>query len=96
MPSGIAYRIDYLHKRKEVVIKFQVGSTPPIEIVMSAEGFLNDLEFIKNDKHLAHLLSIIKERKDLPIDHDFGPSGGDTKFDPREWEDKMGGSHGEA
>ncbi len=88
---GISYRIDYIHKRKEVVVRFQVGSMPPIMIVMGAEAFCQDIDYISKDKGLSALLSFIKERKDLPIDYDFGAEGGDKRFSPGEWENKMGG-----
>lgn len=88
MPVGMRYGIAYIHKRKEVVISLQVGSSLPIEIVMSAEGFCQDLDYIIADKKLAEIIEGIRNRKDLPADHDFGAGGGD--FNTKEWEDRMG------
>lgn len=79
MPMGIAYTYTYMHKRKEVAISLQVGSTPPFEFVMGAEGFIQDIEFIIADGNLAKFLAAVKERKDLPIDHKFGAGGSDLK-----------------
>lgn len=92
MPIGIRYNVTYFHKRKEVVVEFQVGSMPPFHIVMAAEAFVQDFDFIKNDESLAKYILTIKERKDLPVDQDFGTQGGDKRFDPKQWEDKMGGA----
>lgn len=91
MPIGTTYSYGYNHARKEIYIRFQIGTTPPFELAMGVEAFFQDIAFIKNDKQLAHFLAVIKERKDLPVDHDFGPGGGEIKFDPKDWEDKMGG-----
>ena len=92
MPIGTRYSVSYVHKRKEVVVEFQVGSMPPFHIVMGAEAFCQDFDAIVNNEGLAKYLAFIKEKKDLPIDHDFGAQGGDKRFNPKEWEDKMGGS----
>lgn len=91
MPVGIRYQVNYIHKRKEVLIRFQVGTMPPIEIVMGAEAFCQDIAYIINDKGLAKFFANVKASKDLPIDHNFGAGGGDIKFDQKEWEDKMEG-----
>ena len=91
MPPGIRYNVLYIHARKEVVIDFQIGSMPPIHIVMSAEAFCQDLDFLTKNEGLAKYLAIVRERKDLPVDHDFGPGGGQMGFDPKGWDNKMGG-----
>ena len=90
MPRGTIYNYGYDHQRKEVVVNFRIGSSPPIEIIMSAEAFLFDLEFMANDQKLKHFISEVKKRKDLPVDYDFGVGGSEIKFDPKEWEGKMG------
>jgi len=90
MPMGMKYSYGYNHKRKEVIFRFQIGSIPPIEIVMGVEALLQDLDFIRNDKTLAKFIESIREAKDFPIDHDFGSGKGDFKFDPKDWEEKMG------
>ncbi len=92
MPVGIRYSFTYIHARKEVVGTIQIGSMPPFEVVMSAEGFYQDITFISKDKGLAKLMAIVKERKDLPIDYDFGSGG--SGFNSKEWEGKMGGESG--
>lgn len=92
MPAGIAYRVQYDHKRKEVTVIFRVGSMPVVEIIMGAEAFCQDFDYISRDQNLAKFIADIRERKDLPVDHDFGVSGGGLKFDPKEWEDKMEGN----
>ena len=88
MPVGMMYSIQYHHKRKDVTILLKVGSMPPIEFVMGAEAFCQDLDFIKNDKGLAGIIDGIRKRKDLPTDYDFGSGGSD--FDSRKWEGMMG------
>lgn len=90
MPIGIRYNFTYIHKRKEVVISFQVGTMPPMQIVMGAEAFSQDIDYISKDQRLVKFLAVVKVRKDLPIDHDFGPEGGEIRFDTKEWDDKMG------
>jgi len=88
MPVGMRYHVGYFHKRKEVVVVLQVGSMPPVEFVMGAESFFQDIEFIRNDKALSKTMEHIRECKDLPADHDFGTGGGD--FDSRRWDNMMG------
>jgi len=90
MPIGIRYNFTYIHKRKEVVTTFQVGTMPPFVIVMGAEAFCQDIDFIGKDRNITNFVVNVKERKDLPIDHDFGASGGEIRFNPLEWEGKMG------
>jgi len=87
-PTGTLYSYAYNHTRKEVIIKVHIGAMQPIEIVMSAEGFFQDIDFIRKDKKLAHWLTEVRKRKDLPIDHDFGANT-EIKFNPDEWEGKM-------
>jgi len=89
---GIHYNVGYNHQRKEVIVIFKIGSMPPIEVVMGAESFCQDLAYISKDPNLAKFIADIRERKDLPVDHDFGAGGGGLKFDPKEWENKMEGS----
>jgi len=89
MPRGTSYNYGYDHQRKEVVIHLQVGSTPPVEIIMSAEAFCFDIEFMTKDKKLKHFISEVKKRKDLPADHDFGAGGSEIKFNPDDWEGRM-------
>ena len=84
----IGYSYKYVHKTKEVVIQVSVGGGPPLNAIMSAEAFTQDMEFIKSDQKLAHFLSVVKERKDLPIDHNFGEDE-DIKFDPEAWEKRL-------
>jgi len=80
MPQvGTMYNYIYNHLRKEVVIVVHVGTNKPVEIVMSVEGFIADIEFVKKDKKLAHWLAEVKRRKDLPVSHDFGAEA-DIKF----------------
>ena len=85
----IAYSYIYNHKTKEITCNFQVGSSQPVKIITGAESFIQDIDFIKNDPKLAHFLSVVRIRKDLPIDHDFGPGGDEIKFNPEDWEGKM-------
>ena len=92
MPIGTRYSYGYNHKRKEIVIQFQTGSNHPFEIVIGVQAFLDDIEFIRNDKQLAHFISFIMERKDLPSDHDFGPGGAD--FDKNKWDNMLGEKDG--
>jgi len=87
MPMGTRYNFTYIHARKEVVGFIQIGAQPPVEIVMGAEAFLQDITFISNDNGLKRLLQVIKERKDLPVDHDFGAGGGG--FDMKQWDQRM-------
>lgn len=89
MPTGTSYRYGYNHKRKEVIISFQVGTTPPVELVIGVEAFFQDIDFIRGDRQLAHFLAEVRKRKELPSDHDFGPGGGEIKFNPDDWEGKM-------
>lgn len=91
MPSGMRYNASYNHKRKEITFIIQIGTMPAQEIIMGAEAFLQDIEFIINDKKLAMFFAKVREIKDLPIDHDFGAGGGEIKFNPKDWEGKMGG-----
>ncbi len=91
MLIGTQYGYGYNHKRKEVIIKLQIGAMPPVEIVMGAEAFCQDIDFISKDKRLAHFLGKVREMKDLPVDYDFGEGGGEIKFDPKDWDSKMGG-----
>lgn len=88
MPIGTRYSYGYNHKRKEVVIQLQTGSSQPIKIVVGVQAFLDDIDFIRDDKNLARFISFIRERKDLPVDHDFGPGGAD--FDKNKWDNLMG------
>jgi len=92
MPGGIRYNVSYLHKRKEVVVNLKVGSMPPVEFVMGAEAFIQDFDYIRNDKAMASMIEGIRGRKDLPIDHDFGAGGGD--FDKNKWDNMMGEKDG--
>lgn len=92
MPIGMRYHVHYSHKRKEVVVFLQVGAQSPVEFVMGAEAFIQDLEYIGKDKSLAKLIEHIRQRKDLPIDHDFGTGGAD--FDTRQWDNMMEGQDG--
>ena len=92
MPVGIFYNLTYLHKRKEVVVNLKVGSMPPIEFVMGAEAFIQDLDYIRKDKAMAGMVEGIRQRKDLPIDHDFGAGGSD--FDKSKWDNMMGDKDG--
>ena len=89
MPGGIRYNIGYNHKRKEVMLILQIGSQPPVEFVMGAESFIQDLDFITHSEGLKKAIDVIRVRKDLPIDYDFGIDGSD--FDNRKWEEKMEG-----
>jgi len=89
-PTGTMYSYAYNHARKEIILRVHIGTNTPTEIVMSAEGFFSDLEFIRKDKKLAHFLSEVKKRKDLPVDYDFGENA-DIKFDENEWDKRMGG-----
>lgn len=84
----ISYSYKYRHDTKEVMITLQVGMTPPMSALMSAEAFIQDMEFMANDQKLAHFLSIVRKRKDLPIDYDFGAEA-EIKFEPKEWEGRM-------
>lgn len=87
--TGTQYNYGYNHQRKEIIITFQVGTMQPVQIVMSAEAFLQDLDFIRKDKKLAHFLAEVGKRKDLPVDHDFGAGGSEIKFDPKEWQERI-------
>jgi len=89
MPIGTRYSYGYIHKRKEVFITIQTGSSPPIHIVMGVEAFLSDLDYMAKDKALTGFLAFVREKKDLPVDYDFGPGGGDFNFN--DWENKMKG-----
>ena len=91
MPVGTRYSYTYLHKRKEIVIQFQVGTAPPVEIIMGAEAFIQDIDYMSKDENIPKFLAIVRERKDLPIDYDFGEGGKQGDFNSKEWEDKMGG-----
>ena len=84
----LAYSYRYNHKTKEVIAKVQIGFQPPVDIVMGAEAFTQDIEFMANDKKLAHFLSEVKRRKDLPTDYDFGKDA-EIKFDEGEWDQRM-------
>ncbi len=83
------YAYGYDHKRKEINFMLTIGSQAPVNFTMSAEAFLQDLVFMNKDPQLAHFLTEVKKRKDLPIDYDFGAGGSEIKFDPKEWEDRM-------
>ena len=87
---GTVYSYGYNHARKEIIFKLQVGTMPEIQIVMSAEAFIQDLDFVRKDQRLAHFISEIKKRKDLPINYDFGAGGSEIKFNPEEWDKRMG------
>ena len=90
MPStGTMYSYAYNHIRKEVILRIHIGTNQPIEIVMSAEGFFQDIEFVRKDKKLAHFIAEIKKMKDLPANYDFGPGGSEIRFNPEEWDNKM-------
>ena len=88
-PTGTSYSYAYNHTRKEIIIRMHVGTNQPFEIVMGAEAFIQDIDFVRKDKKLAHWLGEVRKRKDLPI----GTPGADAEidFNPGEWEDKMGG-----
>lgn len=83
------YSFGYDHKRKEVVFNLKIGSSPPVQFIMSAEAFIQDILFMNNDQQLAHFLGEVRKRKDLPVDYDFGAGGSEIRFDPKEWEDRM-------
>ena len=85
---GTQYSYGYNHKRKEVVLKIQIGTMAPIDIVISAEAFFQDIDFIAKDKKLVHFLAEVRRRKDLPTNHNFGDEA-EIKFDPDEWGKKM-------
>jgi len=85
----IVYNYQYQHKTKEVIVNLQIGFSSPLKAVLSAEAFIQDIEFMAKDPKLAHFLSEVKKSKDLPIDHDFGADS-EIKFDPKDWEEKMG------
>ena len=93
MPSGVRYNIHYSHQRKEVTVILQIGTTPPVEYIFSAEGFLADIDYISKSKGLSEYIDLIRNRKDLPTDHDFGEQGGHLKFNPQEWENKPEGDN---
>jgi len=86
--TGTVYSYQYNHLRKEVILKFQVGSMPAMQIVMSVEAFFQDIDFIRKDKKLAHWLVEVRKRKELPVNYDFGVNT-EITFNPGEWEDKM-------
>ena len=85
---GTMYSYAYNHARKEIIIKAHIGSNQPVEIVMSAEGFFQDIDFVRKDKKLDHWISEVRKRKDLPADHNFGADA-EIKFNSGEWESKM-------
>jgi len=87
--AGTVYSYGYNHQRKEVFFRIQVGTMPMIEIVMGAEAFIQDLDFIKKDQKLAHFISEVRKRKELPANYDFGAQA-EIKFDADEWGKKMG------
>ena len=93
MPGGIFYNVQYNHKRKEVTVLFRVATRVTAGIVIGAEAFIQNFDFIRNDKNLAKLVEAIRERKDLPGDHDFGVAGGDT--DIKKLEDLWEGPDGQ-
>ena len=86
--NGTLYSYGYNHQRKEVIIKFQMGTSPPVEIVTGAEAFIQDLDFIKKDQKLAHFISEVRKRKELPVTFDFGASS-EIKFNPEDWNKLM-------
>ncbi len=85
----ISYSYGYSHKTKEVVLQLTLGGST-LKTQMSAEALIHDIAYISKDPKLAHFLSVVRERKDFPIDHDFGPGGEEIKFNPEDWEGKMG------
>ena len=88
MPTtGTMYSYAYNHARKEVILNVHIGTNQPISIVMSAEAFIQDIEFARKDKKLAHWLAEVKRRKDLPVN---APGATDEiQFNPEDWEGKM-------
>ena len=88
MPVGIRWSGVYNHQRKEVHFIVQTGTSQPIEIIAGAEAFLSDIQFLLKNEGLAAFLKVIRDRKDLPADHDFGPDGGRANFN-QEWENRM-------
>ena len=89
----IVYNFQYNHQTKEVTGTMQVGLSPPAKFLISAEAFIQDVDFLKRDKNFVRFLADVRERKDLPTDHDFGPGGGQIKFNPRDWESKKEGEN---
>ena len=86
---GTIYGYGYNPKRKEVMFKLQIGSIPEIQIVMGAESFIPDLDFMAKDKKLVHFISEVRKRKDLPTDHKFEPGEEEIRW-KEEWDNKMG------
>ena len=87
----ITYSYQYQHKTKEVIINIQFGISTPVKAIVSAEAFIQDIEFIKKDPKLAHFLQVVSKRKDMPVDHDFGADT-EIKFDHKQWDNRMGES----
>lgn len=84
----LTYNLIYSHKTKEIILTFQVGSSPQVKLIMGAEASIQDFDFLKKDPKLAHFLFEVRKRKDLPIDYDFGTNA-EIRFDPNDWEGKM-------
>ncbi len=87
---SLKYTVHYEHKTKEVTLELLVGLSPPVKFLMSAEAFVQDIDWLKVNKQFLGFIAFVRAKKDLPIDY-VETDGSPIKFDPSEWEGRMGG-----
>ena len=51
---------------------------------MTESGLPFSKDILDLNPELAHFISVVREKKDLPIDHAFGNE--EIKFNPEDWE----------